>query len=217
MKEKIAVMIYPYFSMQEISCLTSALAVWYGKKFDVVASSKQPYETEDGFKIIANKTFDEIDADDYRCLIMPGIINPLPALFDQSNIDFLKRFEGKDVVIAAISSAPMLLAKAGLLDGVTFTSGIWEDIIEYVGFIPAENNLHRPLVKDKNFITAIGFAFREFAVETLRAIGIEIKDNAFAGVDKEYSAEELAFRMDAEDFEYFVKEYGSYADKTAPN
>ena len=35
---KFAVMLYPNFSLQEISCLTSVLSVWFEEKIDFIAS-----------------------------------------------------------------------------------------------------------------------------------------------------------------------------------
>lgn len=208
--KKVAVMIYPNFSMQEISCLTDALTVWYGIKIDVFASSKEIMLSEDGFQIIANKVFEDFIVEDYSCLIMPGIIDPLPALFNEKNINFLSCLKGKDIIIAAISSAPMLLAKAGILDNISYTSGIWEEINQYLDFIPSVNNLHKPLVHDKNIITAIGFAFREFAAETLQALGLECEKNIFGSIQREYSKEELTFSMGEENFKEFLKEYSEY-------
>ena len=37
-QRKYAVLIYPDFSLQEVTCLTSALAVWFGEKIDVIAA-----------------------------------------------------------------------------------------------------------------------------------------------------------------------------------
>lgn len=58
--------------------------------------------------------------DDYNCVILPGIINPLPALYDNKLINFLAELKNRDILIAAISSYPILLAKAGILDEVKF-------------------------------------------------------------------------------------------------
>ena len=35
---KFAVILYPHFSLQEITCLTSVLTVWFGEKIDFIAS-----------------------------------------------------------------------------------------------------------------------------------------------------------------------------------
>ncbi|HWQ57575.1 MAG TPA: DJ-1/PfpI family protein [Clostridia bacterium] len=210
-EKKIAVMIYPHFSMQEIACLTAALSVWHARTIDVFASSSDVVTTEDGFQVVPGKTFEEFNVQEYCCLMLPGILNPLPALFDERNIAFLRNLAGQNIVIAAISSAPLLLAKAGLLDHKEFTSGVWEEIAEHFSFFPRRNFRHRPLVHDGNIITAIGFAFREFAEETLRAIGIDCAGGVFAGIDREYSEEELTFRMGKEDFAEFLDEYQKYA------
>ena len=38
MSKKYAVLIYPNFSLQEITCLTSCLTVWFEEKIDIIAS-----------------------------------------------------------------------------------------------------------------------------------------------------------------------------------
>lgn len=212
--KKIAVMIYPYFSMQEISCLTDGLKVYFDIDVDVFAASRDIIKSEDNFQIIANKTFDEFDTGAYGCLILPGIWNPMPALFDERNIDFLRSLKGKNTLISAISSAPMLLAKAGLLDGVRFTCGIFDEVCRALPFIPYDNIVYQPVVRDKNIITAIGFAFREFAEETIRALGIdECKNGLFNGVTRTYTEEELTVQMGEENFWEFMEEYMGYQQR----
>ena len=71
-KTKYAVLIYPEFSLQEITCITSCLTVWFGEKIDIIASEKKAYTSEDGFSVIPNKTVDEAEPSDYVCLILPG-------------------------------------------------------------------------------------------------------------------------------------------------
>lgn len=212
-KKKIAVMIYPYFSLQEITCLTSCLVLWDEREITVFASSKEIIKSEDGFQVTAEKTFDEFVPEEYDCLILPGILNPMPALFDAANIDFLRGLAGKDIVIAAICSAPMLLAKAGLLDDHKFTGAIWDEIIGYCDFMPRQNLVHTPVCRDKNIITADGFAFREFATEVLRAVGISSEETILPGVTREYSEEELTYRMGDDNFKEFVAEYEGYLQK----
>ena len=209
--KKIAVMIYPYFSMQEISCLTDGLKVYFDIDVEVLASSKDIIKSEDNFQVIASKTFDEVDPEAYSCLILPGIWNPLPALFDEKNIAFLRSLKGKDILICAISSAPMLLAKAGLLEDIHFTCGIFDEICQALEFIPYKNIIYQPLVRDRNFITAIGFAFREFAVETIRVLGIDACENGlFSGVTRAYTEEELMVQMGEANFREFMEEYRGY-------
>ncbi len=191
--------------------MTAALKIYFEIELDVYASTKEIILSEEGFQCLANKELSEFKAEDYFCLILPGILMPMPALFDQRNIDFLRSLKDKELLIAAISSAPMLLAKAGLLEDVKFTSGIWDEIARGLDFIPYKNICHKPLVKDKNIITAIGFAFREFAEEVIRTAGIsECEKGLFRGVVKEYTEEELTYRMGEENFALFMREYQKY-------
>lgn len=214
--KKIAVMIYPHFSMQEITFLTDGLKVYFDVDIEVFASSKDLIPTEDNFLVTAHKTFEEFDPENYGCLILPGILNPLPALFDEKNIEFLRRLKGKDILISSISSSPLLLARAGLLDDVKFTAGFWEEIGETLEFVPHRNLIHQPLVRDGNLITAMGFAYREFAIETIRTLGIDpCEKGLFNGVTREYTEDELVFRMGQENFREFMEEYNSYAGETA--
>jgi len=208
--KKAAVMIYPYFSLQEITCLTSCLALWYEREIDVFAASMEAVVSEDGFQVTANKTFDEFDAAAYDCLILPGIINPLPALFETRNIKFLSSLRDENLLFASISSSPLLLAKAGLLETRRFTCGVFDEMLRFLDFVPLQNVVHTPICRDGNVITAIGFAFREFAVQVLRALGLECSDDILKGVEKEYTEDELTFKMGEENFKEFLEEYEKY-------
>ncbi len=117
-----AVMIYPNFSLQEITCLTSVLTVWFDEKIDFIASENKEFYSEEGMCVIPNKIIRDVNIIDYDCVILPGTINPLPALYDDRLIDFLKSGINTNVVFAAISSSPLLLAKAGVLNGKKFTA-----------------------------------------------------------------------------------------------
>lgn len=213
MSKKAAVILYPCFSMQEISCLTEALTVYFGRELDVYASSAQPVRSENGFLVVPDRTLDAFCISDYDCVILPGAANPLYALFDEALIAFLRTLRGESILIAAICSAPMLLAKARLLDGVRYTASVWEEINEYLTFIPRRNIVRKPLVRDGNIITAVGAAFREFAVETVRALGIDgCPDGLFLPPARDMAEEELIFHMRDEDFEEFKLEYQAFAE-----
>ena len=114
---KFAVILYPDFSLQEITCLTSALSVWFEEKIDFIASENREYCSEEGLRVMPTKTIADVNITDYKCIVLPGTINPLPALYDDRLIEFLRGGINTDVTFAAISSSPILLAKAGVLDG----------------------------------------------------------------------------------------------------
>ena len=71
--------------------------------------------SEDGLPCQPTKTLDQICIEEYSCVILPGMVNIGPALQDEKLISFLRDLGEQDILIAAISSAPLLLAKAGLL------------------------------------------------------------------------------------------------------
>ena len=112
---KFAVILYPDFSLQEITCLTSALSVWFEEKIDFIASENREYCSEEGLRVMPTKTIADVNIIDYKCIVLPGTINPLPALYDDRLIEFLRGGINTDVTFAAISSSPILLAKAGVL------------------------------------------------------------------------------------------------------
>ena len=83
---RFAVILYPNFSLQEITCLTSALSVWFEEKIDFIASENKEYCSEEGLRVVPTKTMDDTNITDYDCVILPGTINPLPALYDDLSL-----------------------------------------------------------------------------------------------------------------------------------
>lgn len=100
-----------------------------------------------------------------------------------------------------MSSSPMLLAKTGILKDVKFTSGLFEETLNEFDFFEKENIERQPLVYDEehHILTAINIAFREFAIESGRLIGLQTDDRMFIGLrkDRPYKPEELTFYMDS--------------------
>lgn len=207
---KFAVLLYPNFSLQEITCLTSTLAVWFGEKIDYLAAENKEYVSEEGFRVIPTKTVAEVEITDYDCVILPGTIDPLPALFDDRLIDFLKAGANSDVVFAAISSSPILLSKAGVLRGKKFTSGYFMQMADTFAFVEKENFIHKGIVEDRNVITGIGWFFKEFAEAVLRRFGYDIGNNFLRDKPEDYSEEELTFYWSDDDYKEFLEELKKY-------
>lgn len=210
--KKYAVLIYPNFSLQEITCLTSCLSVWFGEKIDIVASEMKAYESEEGFQITPTKTVDEVQPSDYMCIILPGTINPLPALYDTKLIDFLSKGKCSDTLFAAISSSPILLSKAGVLDGKDFTAGYFMQMTEVFSFIDKSHFVHKPIVESGNVITGIGMFFREFAESVLHKMGYDVGDNFMNVADCEYTEDELTFYWTDEEYNEFLEELREFSE-----
>ena len=208
--KKIAVLLYPDFSLQEITCVTSVLTVWFGESIDYIASENSEVKSEEGLRILPTKTTADVKVSDYDCVILPGTINPLPALFDGRLIDFLREGAGSGTLVAAISSAPILLSKAGVLKGRKFTAGYFMQLAETFDFVERENFIHKGVVEDGNVITGIGMFFREFAEAVLRKMDYDIGEKFMRDRPEDFSEEDLTFRWSDEDYREFLEELKPY-------
>ena len=199
--KKVLCIIYPNFSLYEITTLTSTLALSFDITIDYVASENSIVVSEDGLPCQPTKTLDQIRIEDYSCVILPGMVNIGPALQDEKLISFLRSLDGQDILIAAISSAPLLLAKAGLLNDTEFTGGIWQNFFDYFKFLPRENFQPKVLVQDKQIITAIGFAHQEFARRVILSLGLEENTDNYFKEQNDYSEEDLIFTLSDKEFD----------------
>lgn len=199
--KKVLCIIYPNFSLYEITALTSTLALSFDVTIDYGASDHSIVVSEDGLPCQPTKTLDQIRIEEYSCVILPGMVNIGPALQDEKLISFLRDLGERDVLIAAISSAPLLLVKAGLLKDTKFTGGIWQNFFDYFEFLPRENFQPKVLVQDKQIITAIGFAHQEFARKVILSLGLAENTDNYFKEQNEYSEEDLIFTLSDQEFD----------------
>ena len=199
--KKVLCLIYPNFSLYEITALTSTLALSFDITIDYVASEHSIVVSEDGLPCQPTKTLDQVRIDEYSCVILPGMVNIGPALQDEKLISFLRDLGEQDILIAAISSAPLLLAKAGLLKDTKFTGGIWQNFFDYFEFLPRENFQPKLVVQDKQIITAIGFAHQEFARKVILSLGLAENTDNYFKERNDYSEEDLIFTLSDQDFD----------------
>ena len=199
--KKVLCLIYPNFSLYEITALTSTLALSFDVTIDYVASDDSIVVSEDGLPCQPTKTLDQIRIEEYSCVILPGMVNIGPALLDEKLISFLRALGEQEVLIAAISSAPLLLAKAGLLNDTKFTGGIWQNFFDYFEFLPRENFQPKLVVQDKQIITAIGFAHQEFARKVIFGLGLAENTDNYFKEQNDYATEDLIFTLSDQEFE----------------
>ena len=209
---KIAVLLYPACSLQEITTLTSTLCLSFGQSLDYLASEKKVYTSEEGLQVIPDFTFKEVQNEKYDCIILPGTLDPFVSLYDSRLISFLERVDTKRTIVAAISSSPMFLGKAGLLRSRYYTGGLYMELVEYFSFLEKENFLHQPVVKDKNVIIAIGFAYVEFSQTVLDALGLEVPSDFFLRKNS-YTPEELTYYLETADYREILQEILRYEQK----
>ena len=199
--KKVLCLIYPNFSLYEITALTSTLALSFNVMIDYVSSDDSIVVSEDGLPCQPTKTLDQICIEEYSCVILPGMVNIGPALQDEKLISFLRDLGEQDILIAAISSAPLLLAKAGLLKDTKFTGEIWQNFFDYFEFLPRENFQPKLVVQDKQIITAIGFAHQEFARKVILSLGLAENTDNYFKEQNEYAAEDLIFTLSDQEFD----------------
>ena len=199
--KKVLCIIYPNFSLYEITPLTSTLALSFDITIDYASSDDSIVISEDGLPCQPTKTLDQICIEEYSCVILPGMVNIGPALQDEKLISFLRDLGEQDILIAAISSAPLLLAKAGLLKDTKFTGGIWQNFFDYFEFLPRENFQPKVLVQDKQIITAIGFAHREFARKVILSLGLAENTDNYFKEQNEYTEEDLIYTLSDQEFD----------------
>ena len=199
--KKVLCLIYPNFSLYEITALTSTLALSFDITIDYVSSDDSIVISEAGLPCQPTKTLDQICIEEYSCVILPGMVNIGPALQDEKLISFLRDLGEQDILIAAISSAPLLLAKAGLLKDTKFTGGIWQNFFDYFEFLPRQNFQPKLVVQDKQIITAIGFAHQEFARKVILSLGLAENTDNYFKEKNEYAAEDLIFTLSDQEFD----------------
>ena len=111
----------------------------------------------------------EISAEDYDAVILPGGLPGATNLRDDEKvIDILKQMDERKKIVAAICAAPIVLERAGLLEGREFTA--------YPGFeekIRGGKFKEILVVRDENIITSRGPATSmEFAFSVAEALGV---------------------------------------------
>lgn len=127
-----------------------------GAKVSIASPEKgeiKSWKDGDWGEAIANDmSIDEVDADKFDALVLPGgQINPDLLRPNDTVIDIIKTFAKSGKPVAAICHAPWLLAEAGLLNGVKATSyhSIKTDIKN-----AGANWVDETVVVDNNIITS---------------------------------------------------------------
>ena len=165
------------------------------KPFVVLSKSLEPVRSEEGIKIIADKVIDDIDINDFDSLILPGASDIREVMEDDNILEFIKSFDEEKKIIGAISIAPILLLKIGILKNKLFMAGVnKEDLLEE-GFslndlkrmVDWNENIKNPIkegyIRNDNIITSISYNFVEWAIAFGKAIGIDVYPKSF-GVNR---------------------------------
>ena len=139
--------------------------------FDFVfAALEQPrLRASNGLNIIADTTLDRCSPADFDAVVLPGgMPNAMKLRASSAVIDFLVEMNRRGKIVAAICAAPIVLAKAGLLENRTFT--LYPGLDPYLdGKIPSSASVET----DGNIVTGKGPGVSfQFASALASALGV---------------------------------------------
>lgn len=206
--KKVAILIYPEFSIQEVANLMYLFRWHYDCKTVMISVDLNIVVSEEGVMIKPEQTCADFKKEDYHCLILPGCSGGQP---DERVISFLRQFrEEHEFVIGAICGGPLFLAMAGVLDHKKFTCSLYMDMIERFACIHEENVVYAPVVVDENLVTAVGDASRDFAIAVARRLGLECSDQALSYVDPAWKEEDFKHYLPAEEIAEFEEAFQGF-------
>ena len=157
---------------EEIEALT---VVDYLRRMDIVVNTcsitaKKEVKGAHEITVLADKILEEIeDFKVYDGVIIPGGMPGSTNLRDnESVIEIVQEFNREEKLIGAICAGPIVLEKAGILEGIEVTS--------YPGFEEELGGIYKEdiVVQDKNIITARGPAVAVY-------FALKIVDNLLEG------------------------------------
>ena len=174
--KKAAVLIYNQFCNFEIAPALEMLAIAQ-KPITIFAKSLAPVRSEEGLTVFPEKTIDELNLDEYDSLLLPGAMDIREAIEDDAILAFIQQFDR--MPIGAISIAPLLLLKAGLLDGKPFMAGVnpedlaeegytSEDLALMKGWDDCINNpVQEGFMRSGNIVTSVCYNFLRWTLGNL--------------------------------------------------
>ena len=183
-----AVLIYNEFCNFEIAPALEMLAM-VQKPVTIFAKSLNSVRSEEGLVVLPEKSIDEIKLEEYDSLLLHGAMDIREVIEDEAMLAFIKQFDGMS--IGAISIAPLLLLKAGLLEGKPFMAGVnfedlreegytsedlklmtgWDDSVK--GVVP------EGYIISGNIVTSVSFEFVRWTLAFGKLLGIDLPAKTF--------------------------------------
>ena len=188
--KKTAVLLYESFCNFEFSVLLEILAI---NKKPVVFFAKEilPIISEEGLKVITDIKIEDLDISEFDSLILTGAADIRKAIEDEEILSFIKKFDERDYIIGAISIAPILLLKAGILSGKSFMAGVNKEELYEEGFsekdltlmIDWNESIKNPVpngyIKEGNIITSVSYEFVRWGIEVAKKLGLNVNPLSF--------------------------------------
>lgn len=211
MKKRIALLVYPDFSLQEVTNLMYFFRWAFDTFTDVIYTDLCPVRSEEGIIVQPVKVCSEFCKENYDCLILPGCSNLTQPIRNKKIKEFLELFVNDNTfIIGAICAGPVFLAQAGLLKNKKYTASLYAEMMELFNFVEEENFLPQSVVEDENIITAVGSAFNEFAVHVARKLGYDCPDKILSGYMDSDDVNEYIHHLTEEDLLEFKKAFKEF-------
>lgn len=155
MSKKIAILATDGFEEIELTSPKEAYEQ-EGFKVDIISEKKGTIrawaKTEWGKEYKVDKSVDEVSAEDYDALVLPGgVINPDTLRTNEEAIHFIRQFSKNNKIIAAICHGPWSLINAEVVKNKKMTSykSISQDLKN-----AGANWVDEEVVQDGNLITS---------------------------------------------------------------
>ena len=186
--KKTAVLIYNQFCNFEIAPALEMLAIAQ-KPITIFAKSLAPVRSEEGLTVLPEKAIDELVLEEYDSLLLPGAMDIREAIEDDSILEFIKQFDG--MPIGAISIAPLLLLKAGLLEGKPFMAGVNPEDLAEEGYSSEDlalmkgwdecikNPVQEGYIRAGNIVTSVCHGFLRWTLAFGEMLGIKVSPRTF--------------------------------------
>ena len=122
-----------------------------GIKTMVIGLTMDPIKGKKGYSITPNAWIDEVNAEKFDFLVVPGGKSPERLRLSQKILRFVKDFDAQGKPIAAICHAGQVLASAGIVKNRTLTcvAGIRDDMIN-----AGARYVDKAVVIDGNLVTS---------------------------------------------------------------
>jgi protease I len=122
-----------------------------GIKTVVIGLTMDPIKGKKGYSITPNASIDEVNAEKFDFLVVPGGKSPEKLRLNQKILRFVRDFDTQGKPIAAICHAGQVLASAGIVKNRTLTcvAGIRDDMIN-----AGARYVDQAVVSDGNLVTS---------------------------------------------------------------
>jgi protease I len=151
-------LLVPYYRLKEA-----------GVEVTVASLKSGTIKGKHGYEVAVDKTLDEVEADDYALLILPGGAAPAVVRKESKALEIARSFFARSKPVAAICHGPQILISADLLQGrhATCYKLVADELKEAGGLYE-----DREVVVDGNLVTSREPAdLPAFIRETMKQLG----------------------------------------------